>query len=261
MKADSIRITPEWNRSREQIWAEKFATLEDTPVLKIVPLHKKIIVYAAAAVVALILALPTMAFFYTKDVVSPRGQHVSAVLPDGSKVELNAESSLSYKPYWWRFNRSVKMNGEAYFEVSKGKKFSVHSPSGVVAVLGTSFNVLDRSGKYNVTCLTGKVSVESNNHTLLLEPGTAAKLEENRLMFSKVNDVSERIGWISGRFSFAATPLKEVIEEVERQYNIKVKYSDKNNYLYTGNFSKGKSPEQVLEIIGKPFGIKLSIEK
>ncbi|MFV0345346.1 MAG: FecR domain-containing protein, partial [Bacteroidales bacterium] len=74
-------------------------------------------------------------------------------------------------------------------------------------------------------------------------------------------DVSQAVAWTRGQFSFVGVSLSDVVKEVERQYDIKVSTDSKLDYLYTGNFSKDKSPKDVLEIIGKPFGISFEIEK
>jgi ferric-dicitrate binding protein FerR (iron transport regulator) len=70
----------------------------------------------------------------------------------------------------------------------------------------------------------------------------------------------QSVGWTQNKFSFIGVPLADVVKEVERQYDIHVSTTSELDYLYTGNFSKEKQPEEVLEIIGKPFGITFKIE-
>ena len=260
MKSERIKITPKWSQSKEEVWAKGFADLEDTP--KVVQLYKrKLFIYALAAAVALLLILPATAYLYTKELNAARGEQLSAILPDGSTVELNAESSVSYKPLWWNVSRSVEFTGEAYFEVAKGKTFSVASTHGKVEVLGTSFNVFDRSEGYSVTCLTGKVNVKVQKQSTILSPNMQANYKDGMLTATAIENASQSIGWKDGYFSFTAEPLARVIAEVERQYNLKIKSPQNIDYLYTGHFSKSKNIEHVLQIIGQPFGIRFEVEK
>ena len=73
-------------------------------------------------------------------------------------------------------------------------------------------------------------------------------------------DASQIICWTEHEFVFLSTPLNQVIEEIERQYNIDILVPENMDYSYTGNFSKLEDPGQVLEIVGKPFGIKFKIK-
>jgi len=209
--------------------------------------------YAAAALVAAFLGTQ----FYTVTQEALRGEHLTVQLPDRSQVTLNAESKISYKPLAWWTARKVRLTGEAYFEVTKGGRFSVVSGSNTVRVLGTTFNVYARANAYRVTCLTGKVEVKTDSETFVLLPDM--QMSDNLGLQKAPEGVAE---WKDERFCFEKTPLGEVVEEVERQYNITVA-ADKDalNQLYTGMFSREERVEDILEIIGKPFGIKFEIAK
>lgn len=258
MKTDDIKVVPRWSKSKEEIWDAKFADLEESPRKhRTVMRNRRMVWYAAAAVVAILIILPSVAFFPTKEITAPRGEHMLVTLPDGSTARLNAESSVAYRPLWWKISRKVEMTGEVFFEVGQGRRFSVESPHGTVRVLGTSFNVYDREA-YTVACLTGKVEVLSGGGSVILIPGMSARYQENTLTAGE--DAAVTPGWLTGQFRFESAPLSEVIAEVERQYDIKVPLPDNADYLYTGHFAIAQSPEQVLEIIGKPFGITFKIE-
>lgn len=258
-----MKIKPDWSKTKEQIWEEHFAGLDEGTSGSKVHRHiRPIWLYVAAATVALTLVLSSITFFYQHEVTVPKGEHVAYVLPDGSKVTINADSKLSYKPLWWNISREVKLTGEAYFEVTPGSTFNVRSVAGDVTVLGTTFNVYSRSEAYlNVTCLTGKVQVKRDKQSIILTPNMQAEYRNDVLSSYTPDNASQAIGWTNDHFVFLATPLHFVIEEIERQYNIKVATASKLDYLYTGNFSKSKSPEEVLKIIGKPFGIEFKIER
>ena len=260
---ERLRVTPQWRKDKHAIWDEVFEQLEDTPVVSSTRriAWRMWATYAAAAAIALLLMLPGMAYFYTQEVSAPRGVHTEAILPDGSKVMLNAESNMRYKPYWWGVSRHVTLQGEAYFEVAKGKQFSVESTQGMVHVLGTSFNVLARDARYVVTCLTGKVAVESEGQTLTLTPNKQAAIVNRQLTAHDLDQPTAAIDWTQDKFSFTDTPLLDVLHEIERQYNIQIITPENTDYLYTGYFTKDKSPEQVLRIVEKPFNLQFHMKK
>ena len=91
---------------------------------KVVSIKRMFISIAASVVLILSAGLPIARLYPTTVHLSP-GEFASHTLPDGSEVHLNAATTLSYHPYWWKMNREVKLQGEAYFVVAKGKKFTV----------------------------------------------------------------------------------------------------------------------------------------
>lgn len=258
MKPENIKITPQWSKSKEDIWNATFADLEDNGSSKIrcISFWK----YAAAAVILIVLTGTITARFYSVTETAARGTHLAVTLPDGSTVNLNAESELTYKPYWWLVSRTVKLSGEAYFEVKHGKRFSVQSNQNEVKVLGTSFNVFARTEQYCVTCLTGKVEVTAANETILLNPDMRLTYRGEKLTVEENIDATQSNGWTKDKFVFVGVSLVDVVREIERQYDIRVKANNSLDHFYTGNFSKTEKPDEILEIIGKPFGIKFSIK-
>lgn len=260
MSINDIKITPRWDKSKDDIWNETFAGTEEKKGTKFVPFRKRRLVYSVAALLLLLL-IPGYALFHTRTITAVRGNHATVLLPDGSKAILNADSRISYKPYRWVFSRDIRMEGEASFEVKKGKRFRVFSGDRAVTVLGTTFNVFSRQEGYSVTCLTGKVQVKDDTGSVILEPDMQAYYTDGQLIVKPVVTSAQVTGWISDRFYFSQAPLENVLREIERQYDIFIIRPDKNDYLYNGNFSKLKDPEEVLEIISKPFGIKLEIRK
>ncbi|GBU08231.1 hypothetical protein AwDysgo_15620 [Bacteroidales bacterium] len=256
MKTESIKIEPHWVLSKEFIWESQFAQLQDSANSRFCT--KKILQIASAVAATLLLALLIPAF-YTNTIDVAFGEHKSIELPDGSKVDINAGSSLSYKPLLWKVSRKVQLEGEAYFEVAKGSAFTVNSKAASVLVLGTSFNVYARES-FRATCFSGQVEVFNLAQSVILSPNMQASFDGAQLESHNISTALQTIGWKSKQFSFDAVPLSSVIAEIERQYNIKVLIPKKIDYLYTGNFTKLDDPKQVLEILGKPFGIILKIE-
>ena len=100
-------------------------------------------------------------------------EHTEVYLPDSSQVILNAESKISFNKKTWDENRNVTLEGEAFFKVAKGKRFTVATESGIITVLGTQFNVENRKNFFEVTCYEGLVSVTYNNKETKLAAGTS----------------------------------------------------------------------------------------
>ena len=283
MDLGNFRVKPVWPKSKEDIWAEKFEHLDEQsdsrrcsnrtagyadvrqgyPVtfLRRIPLWG----YAASLLIPILL----FCHFYMVTETAKRGEQTVVQLPDRSTVTLNAESKLSYKPVSWFISsishasilsRNVRLEGEAFFEVIPGNRFSVHTGDKRVSVLGTSFNVQARTGVYRVTCLTGQVEVRTAQETALLNPNMQATLHENKLKINSDITPSLATAWMQGKFVFVETPLQEVVAEVERQYNIQVTPVTYPNHLFSGNFSKTEKLEDILEIIGKPFDITFLVK-
>ena len=259
MKPKNIKISPQWSKSKEDIWNETFAELVEVQPL---PTTRRISFwkYAAAAIVAIILTGALTARFYSVTEIAVRGKHVAMVLPDGSTVILNAESNLTYKPFWWFVSREVKLTGEAYFEVKSGSHFTVRSDKNMVRVLGTSFNVYSRTERYCVVCLTGKVEVFAYNDSAVLNPNMRLNYLKGKVTIEENIDATQSMEWSKDKFVFVGVPLVDVVHEIERQYDIHVTADNSLDHSYTGNFFKTEKPDEVLEIIGKPFGINFTIK-
>lgn len=216
--------------------------------------------WAAAAVILLLVSLTAFVRFYSTTLQAPAGQHLSKNLPDGSTVHLNAGTELSYHPHWWRFARILELRGEAYFEVEQGNRFTVKSPQGATTVLGTSFNIFARNNQYRVHCLSGRVEVKTEaGKTKTLQPHQAIHVSGKGEMDYHADVKPEHaISWTQNRFVFTAAPLKEVLKEMERQFDITVEIAaDIEGERYTGNFQRGSSSKTILEMIVRPFGLKV----
>lgn len=260
MNIEKIKIKPQWSQSKDEIWNELFDHLEDTPSTKVVPFYKsKLWTYGIAAAIAVLLLIPSVAYFYTTEVTVGKGELLTYQLPDGSTTQINADSKLSFKPLWWNISREINLDGEAYFEVKKGKQFSVVSTHGRVSVLGTSFNVKARATDYEVACLEGKVKVNSKENEVILTQGMQTEYTNGVLSAITTDGVDKAIGWTKNMFHFNSIPLSEVLNEVERQYNITIDRTGLADFSYSGSFPKLENPQEVLRIIEKPFNLNLKI--
>jgi len=248
-----------FSNSKEDAWndfSKKIQTLQ--PTTKSV----KIISMSFYRVAAAVLILVTCTTLYLKNIektiLCEKGTHINHVLPDGSLVALNAASSISYHPYWWYFNREVLLDGEAFFNVKKGQKFSVISNNKITEVLGTSFNIYARNNHYDVFCKTGKVKVSNSKIELTIVPGELAILNTKN---GKVEIAEEKkiLSWQQNKFIYNATPLKDVFEEIERQYNttIHVNLHAHSKYIFTGYFIKKTPIDSTIQMIGNRFNLQV----
>jgi ferric-dicitrate binding protein FerR (iron transport regulator) len=242
-----------WSKTKEEIWNNLKDEMEIIPEGKKTTLGKKILMYAAAAIVLALAGISGLIFFYSKTFETSPGEHRLVSLPGGSSVDLNAASTFRYYPFKWHFKRKGYLEGEGFFTVIKGKKFEVVSANGTTCVLGTSFNIYSRDEKYEVTCLTGRVKVISNSSgSVLLNPNSHVEISGGRLILNEKYKADRALAWRQNQFFFSGTPLKEVFEEVERQYGITIKIEPKlSNRNFAGNFRKKYSVEEVLDVICK----------
>ena len=163
-------------------------------------------------------------------------ENKTIMLPDGSSVILNAKSKIWYSDDSFNKRRIVKLEGEAFFKVAKGSKFTVQTQKGNVTVLGTQFNVYDRESTFNVTCYEGLVSVEVGNHKKQVSAGQHIRLEE-KLIYDKMPSELSQPSWLSGRSSFREIQLKALFTALEIQYGIRIKLNNIDlNRKYSGFF-------------------------
>lgn len=247
-----------WDKSKEDVWASLDSRLDNKENSKIVSFNRRSRMIAAAAIIVFLIGLPTLMRYYSRTIECVSGEHLSVLLPDKSEMELNASTTIKYNPFWWRFNREVKLEGEAFFKVEPGSDFEVISELASTMVVGTSFNIVARDYVYEVSCLTGKVKVSTRDFSsdLMLSPNQKASLGSNGRL--KRHDIKgeQSISWIEDEFFFTSTPLDKVFEEIERQFNISIDIQVKDKLFYTGNFSRSSDPELVLDLVCKVFGIK-----
>lgn len=188
------------------------------------------------------------------------GEQRTISLPDGSEVVLNAKSVINFTEKDWETNRSIQLVGEAFFKVIKGSTFSVQTSNGQVNVLGTQFNVKHTDAFFEVVCYEGKVSVTNNKKEYLLNPGNAIR---------KINGTdpekytSEKLFpyWVNGESSFVSVPLKYVILELEKQYNIDIDaHKIDDSIIFTGSFSN-KDLKLALTSVFKTMNIQYIKDK
>lgn len=178
-------------------------------------------------------------------------------LPDDSQVVLNASSQIEYNKSKWQEKRSVKLKGEAYFTVKKGKKFDVVTSDGIISVLGTQFNVKQHENYFEVKCFEGSVSVTSNKIEKILKPGDVYQIINGIFIQDKTTNAKPY--WIDGISRFNGVSLYEVIEEFKRQYNVNVTLKNVNlNRTFIGGFVHNNIDEALISIT-KPMHLTYEI--
>ncbi|WP_222984864.1 FecR family protein [Flagellimonas meishanensis] len=213
-----------------------------------------------AAVIAILLA---GSYFYlsglNESVSTEYAQRTEVTLPDDSEIFLNADSEVSFSQKNWNENRNVILQGEAFFKVAKGQKFTVTTNQGQVAVLGTQFNVESRENFFEVTCYEGLVSVTHNGKETQLPAGNSFMII-NGAQLNASKPKTNQPTWLDSESSFENIPLKYVLSELERQYDLKVKTENVNVDLrFTGTFSN-KDLDMALKSISSPSKLRYNLE-
>jgi ferric-dicitrate binding protein FerR (iron transport regulator) len=200
---------------------------------------------------------------------TPTGGQYFLELPDGSKVWLNAASSIRYPTAFNSKERLVELTGEAYFDIKKNQHipFRVHfsSPSkdgegreGVIEVMGTQFNVnaYHDEGTIKTTLLEGKVKIESENkHTAILLPGQQAQIKNTSIGNGHIRvvedvDTEEAIAWKNGLFYFDNVDIQAIMRQLARWYKVQVVFKGKvPARRFAGQVSRNSNLSQVLRIL------------
>ncbi len=162
-------------------------------------------------------------------IVTPRGGQYQIILPDGSKVWLNAASSIRYPVAFTGNKRQVHISGEAYFEVAPdaARPFFVKLKGMEIKVLGTRFNVkaYGNESSSRVTLLEGAVVVKTSDQTQRLMPGEQASLSESdKLALIKNADIRGITAWTRGQIYMGGAGVKEIMHQISRWYNVDIVY-------------------------------------
>lgn len=182
--------------------------------------------------VAAIIVIGLGTVFYSKNKTTTEyaeaGQKTTFLLPDHSEIVLNSGSEIKYKKWKWNSNRSLKLEGEAFFKVAKGETFDVNTSLGKVTVVGTQFNVKSRNQNFEVACYEGKVKVAFGNKNVLLEKGNSIRIQNGRIAARTPLD-TEKPNWLLNEIKFNNSTLAEVISTIQHQYGIEIEHSQINS--------------------------------
>jgi len=245
------------------------------------PVQKLLRIYMKVAAVLLIplMVAGALIYSYVSDrqqliqkestsagIFAPMGSRVSFSLPDGTKGMLNSGSRLDYSvPF--TSDRKVKLEGEAWFEVSKDEEhpFEITAGSSVVKALGTSFNISAYPAENYIEVVLNSGKVEYKNS--ISEDGTILMPSERLVSyFGKISksvvDPEKYNGWTEGKLVFRGDPMAEVARRIERWYNVKINIADKEleKYSFRATF-QDDSLEDVLKFLSMTSPIRYKISK
>ncbi|AOM80230.1 FecR family protein [Pedobacter steynii] len=205
---------------------------------------------------------------------APRGGQWQVILPDGSKVFLNASSSLKYPVVFATKERKVELKGEAYFEISHNKKapFRVMAKGQTVEVLGTHFNIMayDDEKAVKTTLLSGSVKVSSNvTHAtrvnaaefLILKPGEQSQVSSGNMKLIQDVDLEDVLAWKNGYFKFNEN-LMSIMTKVSRWYDVEVIYETQPDpdFKFKGEISRDKNISELLNMLDYTGNVHFKIE-
>ena len=256
-------LKPNYSKNKKDVWSEINLAISQNELQgekETTPTIKLWFKYSIAASFLVLFSIGISMRLYTTEIYTLTNETSNHILPDGSKIELNAATTISYHPYWWKFNRSVNLEGEAFFKVQKGEEFNVISSNGTTQVLGTSFNIYSRNEEYQVYCKSGKVRVIDNElNEVILQPGLFAETETNKIQLKNNINPELILAWKSDMFIYKNTPLKKVFKDFETYYGIKIETNLNaiSNLSYSGFFKRKTTINQALEIVCYSFDLKL----
>ncbi|HOD10112.1 MAG TPA: FecR family protein [Flavobacterium sp.] len=176
-------------------------------------------------------------------------------LPDNSEVVLNSGSEIQYKKWNWDNNRSLNLEGEAFFKVAKGKKFEVNTTVGKVTVLGTQFNVKQRGNYFDVSCYEGKVKVNFGNNEFILTKGMSVAVRDGKTIPIPAKNTLKP-EWLEQEMVFHQESLPSIVAEFERHFNIELELNATGNgQLFTGTIP-AKNSDTALQILCTTYHLK-----
>lgn len=269
-EANKFDVDGEWNKIESKVFEE-----EDTT--KVIPLKppkqsNKVFLRVAASIIA-VFALSALMYYFSgnqyKEIVATNTV-IESVLPDGSQVSLNANSKIEYPETFEKNTRKVKLDGEAFFDVShdKTKPFIIEAGDVSVEVLGTSFYVKTNkvTNKIEVIVKTGRVAVydtKNKESKVVLESGqkTEFSAQETEHQIVENNDINF-LSWKTMNLSFDNSPLSQVIEDLNRVYHVEMKVTKPsvNNCLITVSF-ENQNLESVLKILENTLNLEIKKTK
>ena len=226
---------------------------------KVVRLNTRKILWRVAAILIISLGI-FFTFFSDRSttIKTLASQKQTFELPDASTVILNNLSTISYNKKSWDEKRELRLKGEAFFKVAKGSKFDVITSAGVVSVHGTQFTVNQRDGFFEVKCFEGVVQVESDAFNQVLTIGKSLRIRNGELSLDEVSQSEP--SWITNKSTFKSIPLIEVLNELERQFAVKITVKNiDTDQLFTGGFTH-LNLEQALQSVTSSFNLKYTKE-
>lgn len=200
-------------------------------------------------------------------IITPKGGKYQLKLADGTKVWLNAMSSLKFPTAFSEKERIVELVGEAYFEVQedKDKPFLVKINGTEVKVLGTHFNISAYADENHITTtlLEGAVKIKRQSISTLLKPGQEVRIDlYNNLFLKRQADIEKVIAWKNDCFVFRDESIESLMTTISRWYNIEVSYKgNMDGKVYGGKFSRKNNLSELLKSLELTGTVKFTVEE
>lgn len=196
----------------------------------------------------------------------PKGGEYSLLLPDGSRVWLNSETSLRFPVQFAKGKREVYLSGEAYFQIQKDSTapFHVYANEQDITVLGTSFNVSAYANDdyWETTLVEGKVQIASPGGKVVMKPSEQYVMDK-KAGVGKLRKVDPELytSWVDGKFYFKAFKFEEIVKKLERWYDFTMIYDtpELRQLRFSGSINKHRPVEETLRYLEKTTDIQFTI--
>lgn len=210
--------------------------------------------WSIAASIAIILTV-ALGFLFANTTFSTQSGKLAVTLPDGSNVEMQANSELHYNRLNWLLSRTLSLKGVATFAVTKGSKFTVETQVGNISVLGTKFLVDQEDDNLHVDCFEGRVNVATDDGDKII--GAGETVDYNSTDGMKLSKQKEKL---PNYFIYNNISLKNVVEQLEKIYNVNIQPKGLYQGLqYTGEIATGDL-EEALDVVFSSCGLGYSID-
>ena len=228
--------------------------------------HYRIQLLRIAAVVILLLSVAFGAFYFTLSdrivplysLTVPAGNSNTLLLPDGTKVWLNAESTIKYPSSFMGLQRNIEIEGEAYLEVAhnRWRPFIVNTPNGKIKVLGTKFYVTSTTEEkdFMVSLIEGSVKISSGDKSATLKPGYRAQFKDGEFKQSVIRSLESEL-WKDGIYYFKNQSFAELMDGFEKCFGVKISIDREiqSNERYTGKFYRYNCVQHALHALQHDF--------
>lgn len=209
----------------------------------------------------------TGAKVYYNTISTPRGGEYQITLSDGTRVWLNAASSIRFPTIFIGAKRSVEITGEVYFEVAHNEHlpFVVATRGSSIEVLGTSFNVnaYEDEEQMSTSLIEGSVRIvpAQGGTPQVLRPGQQARVTATgKLRILNNMDTEEVLGWKNGLFVFNSTDLRSIMRQISRWYDIDIKYNGNVDMHFTGQITRNDNVSKVFEKLELTGELRFRVE-
>jgi transmembrane sensor len=198
-------------------------------------------------------------------IATPRGGQYHIVLPDSSRVWLNAMSSIRFPTAFDGAERNVELNGEAYFEIVKNSKqpFIVRTGNSTIRVLGTSFNVNAYKDEEEIrtTLISGSVSVATESKKVVLKEGQQSEVDRSgNINIAEQVDIEAELAWKNGYFYFKGQNIEKIMRHISRWYDVDIIMLAKPENKFNSKIPRDVPITELLEVFELTGKVKFNIE-